>query len=140
MNTKVILASLAGFVVSFLFGWLVFGMLLKGYFAANITNPPDLWKADPKMLALVLFNLAWGGLMGWSLHKMGVVSVMGGIVCGAIIAMFFEVIDATYHFAFMNFYRNRMVAVVDILVTTGFGAVIGGVVGAVLGTGKPANT
>ena len=36
MNTKVILASLAAFVVSFLMGWLVYGMLLKGYFDANM--------------------------------------------------------------------------------------------------------
>ncbi|MBK6542534.1 MAG: hypothetical protein IPG10_14870 [Flavobacteriales bacterium] len=140
MNTKVILASLAAGVASFLLGWVVFGMLLMGYYESNMNPIEGMWReeADMNMVAMLLANLGWGTIVGWSLWRMGVNTAMGGAVPGAILGGLITFSMDMYFLAMSNMYANTTIIVVDVLVNVCMSAVLGAVAGLVLGMGKKA--
>ena len=60
MTTKNrLLATLVGFVVFFLLGWLVYGMLLMDFYANNAGSATGVMRAEDEMIwwALILGNL-----------------------------------------------------------------------------------
>lgn len=80
MNTKMLLDSLAAGVASFFIGWLVWGILVHGYYEANMNHFEgyDRPMEQMNMLAMVLANLVTGLIIGWSLWRMGINTAMQG--------------------------------------------------------------
>jgi len=140
MNTKMILASLAAGIASFLLGWVVFGMLLMGYYEANMNPIEGMWRAeaDMNMMAMLLSNLGWGTIVGWSLWRMGITTAMGGLLPGAILGGLITFSMDMYLLAMSNMYANTTIIAVDVLVNVCMSAVLGAVAGFVLGMGKKA--
>ncbi|MEP7166065.1 MAG: hypothetical protein ABI741_15285 [Ferruginibacter sp.] len=128
MKSKTLIGGLIAGVISFLLGWLVFGMLLKGYYDANMMHYPGLTKANPYIPALIIANLAWGMLLAYIMDISGANSMAKGFTCGLIIFFFVTLGADAFSIAFMRLIRIRL-ALVDIAV----GAVFGGVVGSVVG-------
>lgn len=60
MKTKFALAGLAGGVVTYLLGWLFYGILLSKFFEANTLQYEGLMKEMPVMWLLILSNLVGG--------------------------------------------------------------------------------
>lgn len=136
MSTKAILAGLAGGVFAFFAGWLVFGILLMDFYAANTTVYEGLMKEMPDMVWLGISNIAWGMLYAFIFHKWaGVKSFGGGFTSGLIISFFVVLSFDSSMYAFYNL-NTLTLTFVDVVVGTIFGGLVGGVVGLVLGTGK----
>ena len=72
MNTKkVLLSGIAGGIVYFLLGWLIYGILLMDYMSAN--SSPGVMKSEDQMVwwALITSNLIYGILISYLLNAVG---------------------------------------------------------------------
>lgn len=136
MNSKFIIATLAGAIVSFLLGWLVYGILLMDFMKANTMYYANLMKVKPNMITLVASNIFWAALFAFIFQKWANVnSFMGGFKAGLPIAF---ILALGYYSSMHAFYHlfTRTWLVTDTIVSSLFHAVVAGVVGAVLGMGK----
>ncbi len=136
MNTKTLLAGLAGGFFAFFGGWLVFGILLMDYYMANTAVFDGLMKDPPDMLFLVLSNITWGILYAYLFQRIGdIKSFSSGFTNGLIFSFIIVFMWDTSMYAFYNL-SGLTITLVDIVVGTLFGGLVGGVVGLVLGFGK----
>ncbi len=141
MNTRIILAALAGAVSYFLLGWLVYGILLMGYYEAHTTQYAGLMKEMPNLFLIFLSNLVMAFLMAvifgmWANFKTFVKGMTGGMVISFLTTLSFDL----YFLAAYNLFSGA-VTVVDIIVSTIMGGIIGGIIGWILGIGsKPITT
>lgn len=134
MLIKFLAGSIAGGIAMYLSGFLLFGLLLNDYFAANAHQYAGLQKDPPEMISLFLFNLVWAGLLCFVFVKWaGVKDFVSGMAGGAIIMLFVVLGMALQFTAFMNLYIGVAPIIVNIAVTTILGAISGGVIGFVLG-------
>jgi hypothetical protein len=139
-----LLASLAAGVFSFLLGWVLWGMMgLMDYFQQNMTDGYNaLWKMEENMnmLGMIISNLAFGLLVGWVVWKTGGTTFMAGLMTGAIIGGLVTTSMDMFFYSMMNMYLNKMIVIIDILVSAVTTALAGGLAGVVLGMGgrKPA--
>lgn len=142
MNTKVLLASLAAGVASFLLGWIIYGMLLMGWMDANCNSFEGFAKAEEEMGLLWMFlgNLALGTLIAWALSRMGIASAGAGAVPGTIICTLMALNFDLMMYGMTNWYMNFTVIIVDVVAYAVIGGLMGAVAGFVLGTGKKATT
>jgi hypothetical protein len=138
MNIRILWATLAGGIVSFLLGWLVFGFLLEPYFAEHVVDHPGLFRKgdDFRMSGILLVQFLNAALLAFVFDRWGSVQTFrqglaGGIVIGFLMQSIFDV----YFWSTMNLYPAK-VYVVDVIVNTAFNGVIGGVVASVLGWKK----
>jgi hypothetical protein len=136
MNTKFIVAGLAGGVFAFLAGWLIYGILLMDFMMANTTMYDGLMKDPPDMAFLVVSNLAWGFLFSYVYQKWANIQSFGAGFSGGLAISFF-IITAfdTGIYAFYNL-TNLTGTLIDIVVGTIWGGLTAGVVGFVLGYGR----
>jgi len=140
MNTKVLLAGLAGGIVAFLLGWVIFGMLLMGYYEANMIHYDGLIKGEGEMHLGLMFlsNLMLSMMLAYVFSRMGVNDLKGGLIAGAIIGFLVYLSVDLGFMAMMNMFANHTMVVVDVLANTVWAALIGAVVGLMLGRGKAA--
>ena len=137
--SKVLLATLAGGVVNFLLGWLVYVKLMAGFFAANAGSGSGCMRGEDDMSmmwALIVGNLGYALLLAYIFSKWaGIRTAMTGMTAGATIAglVAFAVDFTMLGVANIN---NLNSAIVDVLVSAVLGAACGAVVGWVLGYGE----
>ena len=133
---KVLLATLAGTVVFFLLGWVVWGMLLADFMAKNAGA--GTMKAESEMVwwAMIVSNAAAAFLLAYIYGKWANISTfMTGLKAGALITFFIALSVDMYLYAGTNL-TTLNGALVDIVSWTVVGAIVGGVIGLVLGSGK----
>ena len=137
MNTKALLAALAGAVFSFLAGWVVFGMLLMDFYMSNTTQYEGLMKGEmPNLVLIFISGLSSSLLIAYIFSKWANVKTFGaGLMNGVIIYFFIVTSFDLSMYAFYNLMNVTLVCV-DIVVGTIFGGLMGGVIGLVLGMGK----
>ena len=137
MNTKALLAALAGAVFAFLGGWIIFGILLMDFYQANTTSYEGLIKMPmPDLVYVFLSGLFSSVLIAFIYSKWANVKTFGaGFTNGMIIYFLMASWYDLSIYAFMNL-QNLALTVVDIIAQTVFGGLIGGIIGAVLGMGK----
>lgn len=136
MNTKAILAGLAGGVFAFFGGWLVYGVLLMDYFMSHTTKYDGLMKDPPDFIFIIISNLAWGFLYALIFHRWANVKSFGpGFSKGLALSFLWMLMFDSSMYAFYNLNTLTFIGV-DIVVGTLFGGLVGGVVGIVLGMGK----
>lgn len=138
MSTKAILAAVAGSVLAFLLGWVIYGMLLMDFFESNTTKYEGLMNEMPNLLLIYINNLIWSLLLAFIYEKWaGVRSFGGGIKAGIIIGLPISLSFDLFILAGMNLFTPTLV-VVDVLASTVMTALTGGLIGFILGTGKKA--
>ncbi|HMC96576.1 MAG TPA: hypothetical protein VKG92_02905 [Flavobacteriales bacterium] len=136
MNTKLLLATLAAGVASFLMGWLVYGMALKGYMHDHTTAKALLtMKPEPNLVYLFAGSLATGLWMSWALSRMSVATAMGGFMAGLILSGLIGLGYDLMFYGLMDMYKGRMALGVDVIAGAVCGGVTGAVAGIVLGMG-----
>lgn len=135
-----LLAGLAAGVAGFLAGWVLFGMLLMGYFEANMISYEGLMKGEDEMNLGVLFlgNVFFGLLLSWAAWRMGATNAMGGLRTGLVIGVLVYASMAMMFYSMWNLYANATAMVVDVLANTAWAGIMGLVAGLVLGMGKKA--
>lgn len=140
MNTKVLLATLAGGVAAFLLGWVLFGMLLMGYYEANMVHYEGLMKPEGEMNLGLMFlsNLTFSGVIAYAGHRMGVASWSDGAILGGTLGFLFYLSVDLAFMAMMNMFGSHTMVIVDVLANTVWAAGTGAVVGLMLGRGKGA--
>lgn len=115
-------------VVTFLLGWLVFGMLLMDFYKSHTMQYPGLMKDPPIFWAIGAANLAWGLVMAYILNIAGIRSVAKGFVTGFLIyGLFMAGVDAMFY-AQMNLIGMKILAI-DVAVNAFFGGISGAVIG-----------
>lgn len=132
---KRILATLAGFAVFFLMGWLLYGMLLMDFFQTNSGTATGVARADTEMVwwALIGGNILQAYFLVYIFGKLANINTFGGgfqngLVLGLIIGYGY---DLTMY-GTTNI-MNLTGTLVDPLVAAVMMAVSGGVIGWVLG-------
>lgn len=133
---KILIAGIAGGVIFFLLGWLVYGIILMDFMMANSGVPASLHKMMPDMLPLVVANLAWGFLFAIILGKWSAgLSIGQGAMRSATVAFMAALfVDLTMYATTTMFNVNCLVA--DIVAMTLIGTIGGTAITWILGMGK----
>jgi hypothetical protein len=139
MNTKkFFIGTLAGGITFFFLGYLIYGMALAGFFSRHSTAAPGSMKQMSEIVwwALILGNLASAALLSYIFLKLGNIGSFGsGVSTGAAIGFFVALSMDLIHYATENSFDLTSM-IVDVLVGIVMYAIVGGVIGAIIGKGK----
>lgn len=137
MNTKVLLAALAGAIATFLSGWALYGMAFKDFFDANtIETSRSVMRGETMVTwALSVGCLAWSLLLALLYKRWASISTFkSGAIAGAWI-MFLVALGADF-FSYASMDVSTLTAtLVDPMINAVQGAIAGGIIGWVLGYG-----
>ena len=136
MIIRVLAAGIAGGLVFFVLGYLLFGVLLDPYFRENMIQYPGLMKTPmPDMLPLIGWNLVNGIFFAFVFeYWAGIRTFVGGLKGGAILMFMLMLMTDLQYLAFMNVWKGGPAPVlVDVIAGTVLGAIAGGAAGFVLG-------
>jgi len=130
-----ILATLVGFVVFFLLGWLVYGMLLMDFYANNAGSATGVMRAENEMIwwALILGNLFQTYLLVYIFGNWANITTFSdGLKAGAIIGLIMGFAFNLSMYGYSNL-MNMTSALVDPFVSAVIMAITGGAIGFMLG-------
>jgi len=136
MNSqKFIVGGIVGGIAYFILGWLVYGMLLKDFMAANFSTNMRA-DADTIWWALILGQFAAGFLLAYVLGKAGATSAAAGAGVGFIVGLLICLgYDLTIYGVSTTIASLKGLAA-DVAASAVISAVAGGAVGWVLGMSK----
>ena len=136
MTKKLILAAIAGSVVQFLFGWLVYGLVLANFMNSHTTHYDGLMK-DMNSGSFIILVFISGLLMSflisfilqrWAKFEKFLQGLGAGMLIGFFMAFSFDL----YSLSMMNLISvSAMIA--DVIANTVVVGVVGGVIAWVLG-------
>jgi len=133
---KFILGTLAGGITLFLLGFVVYAIVLEGFFSSQtvsgIAKSPEQMRYYP----LFLGNLATAALLSYIFLKWAnITTFVEGMKAGAVIGFFMAA-----GFDLVMYDTSRIISaegtIADVFVWAFNASIVGGVVGAVLGMGK----
>lgn len=132
---RVLIATVAGGVAFFLLDGLVYGVVLAGFYEANLGSATGVLRELPVWWALILAELGLAAIVTYVFLHAGVATASHGLKTGAIFGLLFGIAIAFNLYAVTN-WSNVTVAVVEPFVTAIRIAVGGVVIGATLGMGS----
>ena len=133
MNTKVIFSILGATITGFFAGWLIFGIILSGYYKSQTIFYAGLEREEPFMWAIILMNLSWASMLVYIFHNWaGIKTFMKGCIAGLTIVFFVTFGFDFSMYGFMNLMSFQSI-IVDIIANTVLGGLVGGVAGFILG-------
>jgi hypothetical protein len=130
-----ILATLVGFIVLFLLGWLIYGMLLMDFYGNNAGSASGVMRAEDEMVwwALILGNFFQAYLLVYIFGNWANVTTFSdGLKAGAIIGLIMGLAFNLTMYGTSNI-MNMTSALVDPFVSAVMMAITGGVIGVMLG-------
>jgi hypothetical protein len=135
-TNKILLGGIVGSVLFFLLGWIIYGILLKNFMAANYNQSVYRPMEDTIWWAMIVSNLAWGFTVSFVLNWANVTNALTGAKLTVIIGFLLAVsIDLSFY-AMTTMINNLTAILVDIIVYIVMSAIIGATVGWVIGSGK----
>ena len=141
MNTqKILVSGIVGGIVSLLGGYLIYGVLLDGFFAKNTGTATGVMKDPAQMVwwAMILGSVCYGLFVSYIFSKWGgIVSFGKGLSAGFVLGL---LVTAGFDFTMFGSSNisNLTGSLVDIVCGAVLMAIIGGVVGMMNGMGKKA--
>ena len=135
MLIRVIAATVAGGVVFYVVGFVLFAMILDPMLKPYMNQFPGLMKEPmPDVVFLPLWNLAMSFLLAIVFEKWaGIRTFVGGLKGGLLLMFIVALILDLNMLAFMNVYKGPVGVIIVIAASTFIGTLAAGVVGAVLG-------
>jgi hypothetical protein len=136
MLARVLAATVAGGIVFFLFGWIVYGLILDPLVFRPNANPEamKLMKDPPEWIFLILGNLVAAFLLAYIFDRWATIKTFGGgLIGGAILYFILGLYMQLMSVAFMKIMTGPVPVIADILGSVILGGLAGGVVGLVLG-------
>ncbi len=135
MITRLLVAAVAGGVAMFVFGFLIYGLVLDPLLMRpNMFTYTGLMNDPPGFVPLALGNFVSGFLLAYIFEKWaGIRTFITGMQAGAIIWFLFALSMQLMFMAFMNLHKNFIPPLSDVVGSTVLGGIAGGVVGYVLG-------
>ena len=134
MNTKCLIASIAGAVVLFVGGYVLYDLVLGGFFEANMGSATGALKEAPNFIWIGVGQLAAGGVLATALGWKGATDAAGGGKAGAQLGALLAVSFGFVSLGTMNV-MTLPGALVDIVVMGVLWGAAGAVVGTMLGRG-----
>ena len=135
-TNKILLGGIAGGVSFFLLGWLIYGVLLMNFTMANYNQCSMRPMEEMVWWAMILSNLAFGFLLSLICSWSNTTRLIDGAKVGAIIGLLLALsIDLSFY-SMSTMFSNLKAIFVDIIAYTVMTAIVGAVVGWVLGMGK----
>jgi hypothetical protein len=135
MNAKDrIIATVVGFVVLFLLGWLFYGMLLMDFYSSNMGSALNVYRSDSKMIwwALIVGNICQAYLLVYIFGNWAKISSFSeGLKAGAIIGLILGISINFNMYATTNI-MNLTSTLVDPIVSMVMMGITGGAIGAML--------
>ena len=131
---KVSIAGIAGAVVAFFLGWLIYGILLKDFMAEHCNT--SIMRPETAFIwwSMIAANLCWGILLAYIFNRWAnISSLSAGLSAGAIISLLVGLSYSLSFYAMSTMYNDMTGLLVDVAVGTVMGAIVGAVVGFVLG-------
>jgi ABC-type molybdate transport system permease subunit len=129
MNTnKILVGGIVGGIVFFFLGWLIYGILLAGYMAANgntcIMRPMEqmIW------WALIISNLVWGFLLAIIFSWSNTTGWMAGAKKAAIFTLLLGLAIDLGYYSMSTMYSNMMAVFVDILTSVAMTTIGGAII------------
>jgi len=89
MTQRYVLGTVVGGLVLFFVGYLVFGIALAGFFAANAGSATGVTREPFNLVALAIGQLAWGAALTAVLDWSRTSSVGGAVKVGAVVGLLF---------------------------------------------------
>ena len=135
MLVRVLAATVAGGIVFFAVGYVLFGIVLDPIMKPYMRHFPGLMKEPmPSMIFLPLWNLTMAFLFAivfekWANIRTFVDGLKGGFLLMLLIAL---IIDLQY-VAFTNIFNGPVALIIHVAAATALGTLAAGAVGAVLG-------
>ena len=131
--TKLLVGTIAGGIVFFLLGWLVYGQLLASFMYHNTGKAGHIInRKDMEFLYLVIGNLLSGLLLAYIFLKGNVNTLAAGLVTGGIVGFLMAAsVDSVIYGT--SFVLSKKAMVADVLAYTVISAVAGAVIAAVSG-------
>ncbi|MBA3770166.1 MAG: hypothetical protein H0X08_06685 [Blastocatellia bacterium] len=139
MIVRLIAATVAGGIVCFGAGFLIYGLLLGPILIEPNLHKyagaaGDLMKEPPSMIPLVLANLTFAFLIAFIFERWaGIRTFATGAMAGAIIFFLTTLYVSFSMFAFFRLYKNYTPLLADAAGSIVLGALVGGVIGLILG-------
>jgi len=141
MNTRVIVATIAGGAALFLLGFLIYGLLLEGWMKSQMVEYKGIMNETPNFATLIIANIVWALLVALIFDRWASISTFaGGLVGGAMISFLMILYYDLMNVSFMNLFTGFTAVFVDVIAFTIIGALAGGVVAAILGMMNKAAT
>lgn len=137
-NNKTLIGGLAGGVAFFLLGWLIYGILLADYYAANTNQCAMRPMTDMVMWAMIISNLVAGFLVAIIFSWSNTSGMMSGAKVGAILGLLIAIWMDMNFYAMSTMYTSINPIIVDILVSAVYFALGGGIIAWVMGMVKSA--
>lgn len=138
MNTKTLLAGLVGGVAAFFLGWLVYGMVLMSIMAEHCNSTVMRAEADMVWWALILSQLFWGLNVALLLSWANVTTFMEGLTKGAIFGFVLMLGFDLSLYSMSTWFTDTTGLMIDVVAGAVMNALIGGIVGWMLGRGNAA--
>ena len=135
MVARILAATVAGGIVFFVLGFVIYGLILdQMVMKPNMITYAGLMNETPVWIPLVMANLVSALLLAYIFDKWaGIRTFMGGLQGGAVVMFLIALSFQLMFAAFMNLSKNYIPAVADVVGSTVMGAIGGGVIGQVLG-------
>jgi magnesium-transporting ATPase (P-type) len=135
MKIRVLMATIAGALVIFILGYLIYGILLASYLKENMIQYDGLNKAPTlDFVPLILSNVVKAFLLTFVFEYWARIRTFGAGLRGGAIIMFLVSLSTDLSFlGYMNLFRGFTPVIVDVLAETVRVALAGGAIAAVLG-------
>lgn len=135
---KLLIGGIVAGILFFLLGWLIYGNLLADYMKNNPGTATSVDRAEPEMLYLAVGNLLSGFLMAYIFIRANVNSLANGLITAAVVGFLLTASFDCIMYATTNIASKRMM-MADVLAATAMSAIIGAIVGMLMGKlNKPA--
>ncbi len=132
---RILIATVAGGLTLFLLGGLIYGVILAGFYEANLGSATGVMRELPVWWALVVSELGLAAVVTYVLLHAGVTTASGGLKTGALFGLLFGIAIAFSLYAVTN-WSNVTVAFVEPFVTAVRIALGATVIGWTLGMGR----
>jgi uncharacterized membrane protein len=134
-GNRTLVATIVGAVVAFFLGYLLWGVVLVGFFEANMGTATGVMKETPSLIPIALGQIFGALLLTLVIQRWGnSASVAGGAKVGAIVGLLVTLSYDLTMYGSANL-MNLTAALVDPVVGAVHMAVVGAAIGMVLGRG-----
>lgn len=132
------MGGIAGGIIYFLLGWLIYGMLLLNFMDKHPGAAGNIMRPEPEFLYLIIGNLALGLVMAYVFVRANVNTVGNGFITGGVIGLLVAVAyDCMIYATTTTISKTGMAT--DVAVTVVMSAIAGAVIAAIIGMGKNAS-
>ena len=126
MNKKILIGGIAGGILFFLLGWLVYGILLMDYMSHHAGLKANVNRSDADLQMIYIFagSVLQGILLAYVLVRTNVTTLSGGFITGAIVGFLISSsVDLTMYGTTYVFSKHSIMA--DVIAATAISALTG---------------